>query len=251
MEKLNLPQRNLFFNRFLFLFYYIRKAQSLISMLQSTTLKFLKDLKKNNTRPWFDEHRLRYETARADFLSMVEKLIPAIAKFDAPIGHLAVKETVFRINRDVRFSKDKSPYKNNMACYFNRGGKNGPGAGYYLHIEPDKSFAAGGIWVPEPAVLAGIRQEIDYNFFDWKKIIESKKFKKYFPEGMSSNDTLVRPPKGYDENNPAIEFLKMKSFIVRRSFADADLQEKDFVNEVAKTFLTMKPLIDFLNTALH
>ena len=94
-------------------------------MLQSPTLKFLKDLKNNNNKPWFDEHRTQYEKVRTDFFSMVEKLIPAIAKFDDPIGRLTVKETVFRINRDVRFSKDKSPYKNNMACYFNQSGKNG------------------------------------------------------------------------------------------------------------------------------
>jgi uncharacterized protein (TIGR02453 family) len=130
-------------------------------------------------------------------------------------------------------------------------GKNGLGAGYYLHIEPGKSFAAGGIWVPEPTVLAGIRQEIDYNFAGWKKITESKNFKKTFTEGIRSNDTLVRPPKGYDENNPAIKFLKMKSFIVSKPFADADLQHKNFVGDVAKTFSSMKPLIDFLNTALH
>ena len=220
-------------------------------MLQSTTLKFLKDLKNNNNKPWFDDHRKQYETARADFYTLVEKLIQAISKFDAPIGLLTVKECVFRINRDVRFSKDKAPYKSNMACYFNRAGKNGLGAGYYLHIEPGKNFAAGGIWVPEPAILAGIRQEIDYNFTDWKKITENKSFKKKFTEGITSNDSLVRPPKGYDENNPAIEFLKMKSFIVRKAFADADLQHKSFVTEVAKTFNTMKPLIDFLNTALH
>ena len=220
-------------------------------MLQSTTLKFLNNLKKNNNKHWFDEHRTQYETARTDFFGMVEKLIPGIAKFDEPIGRLTVKETVFRINRDVRFSKNKSPYKNNMACYFNQAGKNGLGAGYYLHIEPGKTFAAGGIWVPEPAVLAGIRQEIDYNYTDWKKIIENKVFKKTFAAGITSSDTLVRPPKGYDENNPAIEFLKMKSFIVRKNFADADLQDKNFVTEVAKTFNTMKPLIDFLNTALQ
>ncbi len=220
-------------------------------MLQVTTLKFLKDLGKNNNKPWFDTHRPQYETARSDFFSLVEKLIPAIAKFDAPIGQLAVKACVFRINRDVRFSKNKSPYKSNMACYFNHAGKNGPGAGYYLHIEPGKSFAAGGIWVPEPAVLAGIRQEIDYNFSDWKKIMDSKDFKMTFAEGIRSNDTLVRPPKGYDENNPAIEFLKMKSFIVSKPFTDKDLQDKNFVASVAKTFKSMKPLIDFLNTALH
>ena len=220
-------------------------------MLQPSTLKFLKDLEKNNNKAWFDAHRPRYETARADFYALVEKLIPAIARFDEPIGRLLVKQCVFRINRDVRFSKNKAPYKSNMACYFNQAGKNGLGAGYYLHIEPGKSFAAGGIWVPEPSVLAGIRQEIDYNFANWKKIIENKKFKKTFTEGLRSNEKLVRPPKGYDENNPAIEYLKMKSFIVSNPFADVDLQDKKFVDEVANTFKSIKPLIDFLNTALH
>lgn len=220
-------------------------------MLQSSTLKFLKDLQKNNNKPWFDSHRAQYEAGRSDFYAMVEKLITAISRFDAPIGQLSVKQCVFRINRDVRFSKNKDPYKNNMACYFNHAGKNGLGAGYYLHIEPGKSFAAGGIWVPEPQVLAGIRQEIDYNFADWKKIIESKNFKNNFTEGIKSNDKLVRPPKGYDDTNPAIEYLKMKSFIVTRSFTDSDLQQSNFIPQVAKTFSHMKPLIDFLNTALH
>jgi uncharacterized protein (TIGR02453 family) len=220
-------------------------------MLQATTIKFLKDLNKNNNKPWFEDHRAQYEMAKSDFYTLVEKLIPAIAKFDAPIGQLAVKQCVFRINRDVRFSKNKAPYKSNMACYFNQAGKNGLGAGYYLHIEPGKSFAAGGIWMPLPGVLAGIRQEIDYNLTDWKKILEDKNFKKTFVEGLRSNDSLVRPPKGYDEKNTAIEFLKMKSFVVSKPFADANLQHKNFVLDVAKTFNSMKPLIDFLNTAQH
>lgn len=220
-------------------------------MLQSSTLKFLKDLKKNNNKPWFDEHRKQYETAKTDFYSLTELLIKAIAVFDPPIGNLSVKECVFRINRDVRFSKDKSPYKNNMACYFNKTGKKSNGAGYYLHIEPGNSIAAGGIWMPEPAVLAGIRQEIDYNFNDWKKILNNNTFKKTFTEGIKSNDTLVRPPKGYDENNKAIEYLKMKSFIVTRSFTDKDIQSRSLVKDVTKTFLAMKPLVDFINITLE
>ena len=165
-------------------------------MLEATTLKFLKDLNKNNNKPWFDAHRPQYEIAKRDFYTLVEKLIPAIAKFDESIGLLLVKQCVFRINRDVRFSKNKAPYKSNMACYFNQAGKNGLGGGYYLHIEPGKSFAAGGIWVPEPTVLAGIRQEIDYNFSDWKKIIENKKFKKIFTEGLRSNEKTGEATKG-------------------------------------------------------
>ena len=220
-------------------------------MVQVSTLKFLKDLQKNNSKPWFDEHRKQYDNAKADLLVLVAELIKAIAVFDRPIGSLEPKNCIFRINRDVRFSKNKAPYKNNMAVYFNKDGKKGIGAGYYLHIEPGKTFAAGGIWMPESAVVAGIRQEIDYNLKDWKKIIEHKNFKLHFANGLSKEDVLVRPPKGYNEDNPAIEYLKLKSFIVSKPFTETEIQSKTFVKDVAKTFLAMKPMIDFLNTSLH
>jgi uncharacterized protein (TIGR02453 family) len=219
-------------------------------MLQSITLKFLKDLQKNNDRSWFEEHRKQYEIGRADFISMVDQLIKGIAAFDKPIGNLEAKHCTFRINRDVRFSKNKDPYKNNMAAYFNKDGKKGAGAGYYLHIEPGKSFAAGGIWMPEPPVLAAIRQEIDYNFKEWNNLVTGRSFKKLFSEGIKG-ETLTRPPKGYDENNPAIEYLKMKSFIISRPFTDKDVQSKGFIKDVAKTFQAMKPVIDFLNISLE
>ncbi len=220
-------------------------------MLQSSTIKFLKELKKNNNRPWFEDHRAQYEEAKTDFLFMVEGLISAITKFDPPIGALAAKECVFRINRDVRFSKDKSPYKSNIAAYFNKGGKKSNGAGYYLHIEPGKSFAAGGMWMPLPADLAKIRQEIDYSFDEWKKLTGSKTLIKYFPGGATSGDTLTRPPKGYDEHNPAIHFIKMKSFVVSKAFTDAQVQSPSFIKDVAATFKAMNPLIAFLNTAIE
>lgn len=219
-------------------------------MLQPSSLKFLKELKKNNNKPWFEQHRNQYEITKADFHAFLGGLIPVVGSFDAPIGNLAVKDCIFRINRDVRFSKDKSPYKSNMAGYFNKGGKKSNGAGYYIHIEPGKSFAGGGIWMPQAPDLAKIRQEIDYNFMEWKKLINNAAFKKIFTRGVLSDDTLVRPPKGYDENNKAIDYLKMKSFTVMRSFTDAEVQEKAFIKEVAKTFRIMKPMIDFLNTAI-
>ncbi|MEO6252723.1 MAG: DUF2461 domain-containing protein [Ferruginibacter sp.] len=219
-------------------------------MLQPNTLKFLKDLQKNNNRPWFEGHRVHYDTARTDFISMVEQVIKGIATFDKPIGNLETKHCIFRINRDVRFSKNKDPYKNNMAAYFNKDGKKGAGAGYYLHIEPGKSFAAGGIWMPEPAVLAAIRQEIDYNFKEWNNLVTGRSFLKIFSEGVNG-DTLTRPPKGYDENNPAIEFLKMKSFIISKAFTDKDVHSKVFIKSVVKTFQAMKPVIDFLNISLE
>jgi uncharacterized protein (TIGR02453 family) len=220
-------------------------------MIQATTLKFLKDLKKNNNKPWFDKHRTDYEKAKADFSSLLEQVIPGISKFDPPIANLTVKECIFRINRDVRFSKDKHPYKNNIAGYFNQGGKKSNGAGYYLHIEPGNSFAGGGMWVPLPADLAKIRQEIDYNLDAWKKLTASSTFKKNFRDGLDKTDMLVRPPKGYEEANPAIDFLKMKSFVVHRRFSDAEIQDKGFIKELLKTFSAMQPLVGFLNKAIE
>jgi uncharacterized protein (TIGR02453 family) len=220
-------------------------------MLQPSTLKFLSNLKKNNNKPWFDEHRKDYETAKADFYTMVQELITAIAVFDEPIGLLEVKNCVFRINRDVRFSKDKSPYKNNLACYFNRAGKKSNGAGYYLHIEPGGCMAGGGIWMPETATLQAIRQEIDYNFNSFKKLTESRSFKQVFPAGIDSSQSLQRPPKGYEADNPAIDYLKMKSFVVFKNFTDQQVVNRNFVVEVAHTFKAMKPFIDFLNTAVE
>ncbi|MBK7433120.1 MAG: DUF2461 domain-containing protein [Chitinophagaceae bacterium] len=219
-------------------------------MLQKETLKFLKELKKNNNKAWFELHRKDYDQAKLDLTGMVSKLIETISRFDAPIGSLQAKDCLFRINRDVRFSKDKSPYKTNMAAYFNKGGKKSNGAGYYLHIEPGKSMVAGGMWMPLPADLAKIRQEIDYGFADWKKFTGSANFKKYFPGGVIADSSLSRPPKGYDEQNPAIGFLKMKSFIVSRPIGDAEITDKAFVTNVAQTFRAMKPLIDFLNQAI-
>jgi uncharacterized protein (TIGR02453 family) len=220
-------------------------------MLQLTTIQFLQDLQKNNNKPWFEKNRNIYESAKTDLQNMVAALIPAIAKFDEPIGNLAVKDCTFRINRDVRFSKNKSPYKTNMAAYFSRGGKKASVAGYYFHCEPGKSYAAGGFYSPMPPELAKIRQEIDYNFDEWKKVIGNKSFKKYFPEGVDGLELLVRPPKGYDENNPAIKYLKMKHFIVSKPFSDVELQSKTLVKDVAKVFETMKPMIDFLNNSVE
>jgi uncharacterized protein (TIGR02453 family) len=220
-------------------------------MLQSSTLKFLKDLKKNNNKSWFDINRKTYEVAKADYISLVDAVIVNTAKFDISIEGIKAKDCIFRINRDVRFSKDKSPYKPNMGAFINPGGKKVNTPGYYFHCEPGQSFAAGGAYMPEPGDLAKIRQEIDYNFEEWKKIVENKIFKKYFTKGVEGIDVLSRPPKGYTEDNPGIGYLKMKSFIVSRPLTDTELTDKNLVKEITKTFEAMKPMIDFLNQAMQ
>ncbi|UEG50630.1 DUF2461 domain-containing protein [Ferruginibacter lapsinanis] len=219
-------------------------------MIHPSTIKFLKDLKKNNDKSWFDANRKTYDAAKADFIAFVDALIKDMSTFDSSLSELTAKNCIFRINRDVRFSKDKSPYKTNMGASINKGGKKVSDAGYYFHLEPGQSFIAGGCYMPEPEDLNNIRQEIDYGFEEWKTIINNKTFKKYFPNGIESPGTLVRPPKGYDESNPAIEFIKMKGFIVSCPISDAALTDQKNFKAIIKTFEAIKPLVDFMNKAM-
>ena len=219
-------------------------------MLSNSIPTFLKALSKHNNKAWFDTNRQAYEKAKSDFREFISGIILGIGKFDSTIAALDAKNCMFRINRDVRFSKDKRPYKTNMAGYFNKDGKKGAGAGYYLHIEPGASFIAGGIWMPEPGTLAGIRQEIDYNLKDFNRILGTPGFKKYFPQGLDTSNMLQRPPKGYDTDNPAIQLIKLKSFIVSKPFTDKEMASENFEKEILTVFRTMKPLVDFINRAL-
>ncbi|MBI2730794.1 MAG: DUF2461 domain-containing protein [Sphingobacteriales bacterium] len=219
-------------------------------MLQAPTLKFLKDLNKNNNKTWFEKNKNNYALAKEDVENTVTKILKGFDKIDKEVAELNAKNCLFRIYRDVRFSKDKTPYKNNMGAWMNRGGKKVNSAGYYFHCEPGKSFLAGGYYMPMPPELNKIRQEIDYNFDEWKKIISSKQFKKQFTAGVDGIEILSRPPKGYDENNPAIEFLKMKNFVVRHPLTDKELLSPALIKEVLKTYEAMKPFVDFLNRAV-
>ena len=218
-------------------------------MIEKSTLQFLADLKKNNTKEWFDANRKRYEAAKDNVQNITGGLIKAIGVHDEDIALLLTKDCTFRINRDVRFSKNKAPYKTNISAIFSKGGKKADTAGFYVHVEPGGAFVAAGYWNPEPKKLASVRQEIDYNFAEWKKILAAKKFKEMFADGLSKEDMLQRPPKGYDVENPAIEFIKLKSFIVTRQMTDAELQDKSFIKNIVSVFKAVKPMLDFLNTA--
>ena len=221
-------------------------------MLKSATLKFLKDLKKNNNKPWFEVHRKEYESAKIDFAAFIQNVIDKHSKSDPTIKSLVAKDCMFRINRDVRFSKDKSPYKTNMGAYINRGGKKSVFAGYYFHCEPGQSFVGGGLWMPMPPELNKVRQEIDYNLDTFKKIITSKKFKAVYKDlSHDAEYVLRRVPKGYEPTNPAAEYLKMKSFVSMASLKDPDLTSKDLVKKTTTAFEALQPLIDFINESLR
>jgi len=197
-----------------------------------------------------DAHRTEYEKAKADFYLFTDLLIQAIATFDSTVAVMKAKDCALRINRDVRFSKNKDPYKTNMGAYINQGGKKGSGAGYYFHAEPGNIFIAAGVWMPEPGDLMKIRQEIDYNWEEWNHIMKEPSMKKYFNAGMDESDKLVRPPKGYEADNPAIEYLKLKSFIVRKDFSRASTLDSSFVREVADHFKSVRKMMTFIDVAL-
>jgi uncharacterized protein (TIGR02453 family) len=222
-------------------------------MLQTTTIKFLKDLKKNNNKSWFDKNRSIYENAKTDFANFIQAVIDQHGKKDASIKTVVAKDCLFRINRDVRFAKDKSPYKSNFGASINKSGRKAEhSAGYYFQVQPGRNFAGGGIWMPEPNELKKVRQEIDYNFADFKKIIGSKKFKSVYGDlDRSAEFLLQRVPKGYEPNNPAADYLKLKSFVAISFFSDADLTSKDLVKKTVAAFEALQPLIEFINKSMQ
>jgi len=218
-------------------------------MLQAATLKFLAELAVNNNKPWFDEHRKAYEAAKADHERFTDSLIKKLALLEPALEGQKAKDAIFRIFRDVRFSKDKTPYKAHFGAFFSRGGRKFPGAGYYVHIEPgNKSFAGGGLWMPEGPLLKAVRQEIDYNFDEFKSIIENRSFRKLL--GPVEGEKLKTLPQGYDAGNPAIEYLKHKSFTTSHKLTDKDISGKSFEEKIVEIFTAMKPFVDFLNRGL-
>jgi uncharacterized protein (TIGR02453 family) len=211
--------------------------------------KFLKSVARNNNRDWFEKNKSVYLEAKSSFEDFLEAFHKELVKIDESLGSLNPRKMGFRIYRDVRFSKDKRPYKTNMGAGFSPHGKMEQESGYYIHIEPGKSFIAGGIYMPNPENLAKIRQEIDYNAAKFLKILDGKEFKKYF-DGLSDWDRVKTAPKGYPKDHPHIDLLKNKSFTVSCQLTDAEVTGKNFVKKLAVICKSIKQLNDYLNEAL-
>lgn len=221
-------------------------------MLKTSTLNYLKKLSKNNNKPWFEANRNAYTEAKADFENLVTEVIEKLGKTDTDIAPLQANKCIFRQYRDVRFSKDKTPYKTNMGASFDKGGKKSGLAGYYLHLDPgNKSFAGGGIWMPEAPSLKKIRQEIDYNWDEFRGIIQHRDFKKIYGDVTHGEYKLSREPKGYEKDNPAIEYLKLKSIVAMHGFSDEELTTKGAGDKIVKVFAALMPLVHFINRSLE
>jgi uncharacterized protein (TIGR02453 family) len=221
-------------------------------MLEPQTLKFLTQLKKNNNKPWFDAHRAQYEAARIDFSNFIQLVIQALQKSDTTITGLTSKDCLFRINRDIRFSKDKTPYKANFGASIKRGGRKSGFAGYYFHLEPGQSFIGGGLWMPEAPALKNMRQEIDYNWEEFQDILKEKKFKATYKDLYKGADvSLSVMPKGYPKDHEAIDYLKLKSFIAETGIEDDELTKGSLHKKTVAAFEALQPLLNFINRTIE
>lgn len=220
-------------------------------MLQPFTLEFFKELRQNNHKEWFDQNRKRYEKVKADYLNLAGNILEEMKKVDESLDILSPKDCTFRINKDIRFSKDKTPYKTNLGIALHPFGKKMQLAAYYIHLEEGQSFVGGGLWMPEAPLLAKLRKEINYFYQDLEGILSDPNFIKTYGElDVDPGQKLIRPPKGYEAENPAIEFLKLKSFTASRKIPDNMLTSEKLIPFVKESLTALKPMISFVNRGL-
>ncbi|WP_426473523.1 DUF2461 domain-containing protein [Chryseobacterium balustinum] len=218
------------------------------SQISSKVFDFLKLIEKNNNREWFNDNKNLFTEAQLDFQNFTEELITEMGKFDEHILKIDAKKSLLRIYRDTRFSKDKTPYKTYFGASLGMGKMNSK-AGFYLHVEPGKSFLGSGIYLPDSPVLKEIRKEISLFKDDFLKAIDDKDFKKYYTE-LDQEHKLKNVPQGFEKEDPMGEFLKLKSFIGVHNMTNKDLMEKNAVKNISKIFEAAKPLNDFLDTSI-
>jgi uncharacterized protein (TIGR02453 family) len=203
-----------------------------------SALTFLEDLKFNNNREWFNANRKRYEEARAAFEALVADVMAEFAPAD-DLGKTVVKDTIYRINRDVRFTKDKSPYKSNFGALIGNGGRKSTGRTYYINIEPGESFIAGGVYDPQPEELKRIRAAIAEKPEALRRIINNQNFKHFF--GEVRGESLKSAPKGYANDHPAIDLLKRKQFLATHLLSDDDVLRDDLAAHIIVVCGALKP----------
>ena len=221
-------------------------------MISKEALQFLEDLIANNNTEWMHANKKRYDNYKKDYHSFIASILAAMKPLDPSLEPLEVKNCTFRINRDIRFSKDKSPYKTNMGVWMSqdKNRKNAPG--YYIHFEKGNCFIAGGVWCPEPSELKQIRKEIEFFHDDLEAVLSDKKFTSEF-SGLdkSEGNVLKKAPKDFDPTHPAIELLKLKSFTASHKINEKDFTDKDFSKKIAKQLIALQPMNDFLRRALE
>jgi len=215
-------------------------------VIKKESIDFLKSLSKNNDRDWFNANKNKYIEAHDNLVAFADALLLEMNKHDnieTPSG----KKALFRIYRDVRFANDKTPYNTHWSGAFKRATKKLRG-GYYFHIKPGDSFLAGGFWAPEPNDLKRIREDIDLNYKDWKKLLANKTLVNTF--GKLQGEQVSSAPRGYSKDHPAIDLLRFKQFILKYDFTDKEVLQPDFLYKVNDGFKKMRPFFNYMSEVL-
>lgn len=216
--------------------------------IEPHVMHFLHNLKQNNDRDWFHTQKKAYQQARTNVIAFVSALIEKLSNIDESIDVINAESCLFRINRDIRFSKNKEPYKTNFGAFINPGGKKAPTAGYYLHIEPGESFIGGGAYQMPPEKLLLLRKAIIERNNEYKKIIGTNTFKNHF--ATPGLDPVKTAPRGFDKKHPDIDLIRYRHYVVMKKFSDSQILEAGFMKECMNTFKAMKPFNGFINSVL-
>ncbi len=214
-------------------------------MLTQSTFQFLTNLSENNNREWFHANRKDYEKTKLEFENLCQNILDELLKFQENLQNTKVKSCILRINRDIRFSADKSPYKKYLGAGFGPGGKSSAYVDFYLHIQPNESFIGGGMWSPTSKQLSDFRQEIDYNPSKIKGIIQESNFRNYFNE--IHGEKVKNAPKGYSIEHPDIELLKYKELFFLHKFKNEEVLSENFAKELVNACKLLKPYLDYVN----
>ncbi len=212
-------------------------------------LKFLEQLKNNNSKEWMDENKVLFHQNRDAFWKDAEDILGFVKTLEPRMVNLELKNCIFRQNRDIRFSANKNPYKINFSAYYAIGGKKSILPGYYIHIEPNASFLAAGLWMPEKEVLRKVREEIDYSGDEFLNILNEPDFKKSFSELM--DDQLKTAPKNYPKDHIYAQVLKYKSFIVQFPLKDSEIKNKSYIQTTKQKFQLAQNFVNYLTKAIE
>jgi uncharacterized protein (TIGR02453 family) len=215
------------------------------SIIQKSSLDFLQAVSENNNREWFAKHKNRYTDAHNNIIAFADELLTEMNTHDK-IETLSGKDSMHRIYKDVRFSKDKTPYNSHFGMSFKRA-TNKLRGGYYLHIAPGNSFAEGGFWGPNADDIKRIRQDIDLNYFDWQELQNKLLVGKF---GSMMGERLTSAPRGYAKDHPAIELLRYKQFLLKFPFSDKDVCSPGFTLQVSNIFKSMRPFFNLMSEVL-
>lgn len=214
--------------------------------IRPQTIKFLKDLSKNNNREWFQDHKNDYIAAQENVCRFIDHLIPQMNQHDV-LETTTGKECLYRIYRDIRFSKDKTPYNPRFAFSLKRATAARRG-GYYMNIQSGNSLLACGFYAPVPADLKRIRQDIDLHYEQWNKLLNQKQIKLNF--GSLQGEQISTAPKGFPKDHPGIDLLRYKQYFLMHTFTDKEVTEPGFATKVNRLFKSVRPFFDYMSVVL-